>query len=79
MRTEIGSDPPITQEQQQQKRTQAMASPRSQRASQQKNEDSQEEDGVLDKPTAQEAMNARTYQKKSTCQEIKKSRKNNPT
>jgi hypothetical protein len=57
-RKEIGSDPSITQEQQQQERTQAMASPRSQRASKRKNEDSQEEDGVLDKPMAEEAMNA---------------------
>jgi hypothetical protein len=59
-RKEIGSDPSITREQQQQERTQAMESPRSQRASKRKHEDSQEEDGLLDnpldKPTEEESM-----------------------
>jgi hypothetical protein len=62
-RKEIGSDPSITQEQQQQERTQAMESPRSQRASKRKYGDSQEEDGVLDNPldklTEEESMMAR--------------------
>jgi hypothetical protein len=48
-----------------------MASPRSQRASKQKNDDSQEEDGVLDKPTAEEAMNAPIKRKAP----VKKSKK----
>jgi hypothetical protein len=62
---EIGSDPLITREQQQQERTQAMESPRSRRASKWKHEDFQEEDGVLDnpldKPTGEESMMARAW------------------
>jgi hypothetical protein len=61
-RKEIGSNPLITLEQQQQEWTQAMESPRSQRASKRKHEDSQEEDGLLDnpldKPTEEESMMA---------------------
>jgi hypothetical protein len=60
---EIGSNPLIMQEQQQQERTQPMASPRNQRASKRKYGDSQEEDGVLDnpldRPTEEESIMAR--------------------
>jgi NADH dehydrogenase/NADH:ubiquinone oxidoreductase subunit G len=65
VRKEIGSNPLITREQQQQERTQAMESPTSQRASKRKHEDSQEEDGLLDnlldKPTEEESMIARSW------------------